>query len=66
MKIINITCPCCNKSVQVILSSHIDTGDVKVTGVFLNEENDESNIISDNDLLSKYNICLGESEVNYG
>lgn len=66
MKKINITCPCCNKSVQVILSSHIDTGDVKVTGVFLNEENDESNIISDNDLLSKYNICLGESEVNYG
>lgn len=66
MKKINITCPCCNKSVQVILSSHIDTGDVKVTGVFLNEENDDSNIISDNDLLSKYNICLGESEVNYG
>lgn len=63
---LNITCPCCNKSVQVILSSHIDTGDVKVTGVFLNEENDDSNIISDNDLLSKYNICLGESEVNYG
>ena len=66
MKKINITCPCCNKSVQVILSSHIDTGDVKVTGVFLNEENNDSNIISDNDLLSKYNICLGESEVNYG
>ena len=66
MKTINITCPCCNKSVQVILSSHIDTGDVKVTGVFLNEENDDSNIIYDNDLLSKYNICLGESEVNYG
>ena len=66
MKKINIICPCCNKSVQVILSSHIDTGDVKVTGVFLNEENDDSNIISDNDLLSKYNICLGESEVNYG
>lgn len=66
MKKINITCPCCNKSVQVILSSHMDTGDVKVTGVFLNEENDELNIISDNDLLSKYNICLGESEVNYG
>ena len=63
MKKINITCPCCNKSVQVILSSHIDTGDVKVTGVFLNEENDDSNIISDNDLLSKYNICFGESEV---
>ena len=63
---LNITCPCCNKSVQVILSSHIDTGDVKVTGVFLNEENDDSNIIYDNDLLSKYNICLGESEVNYG
>ena len=66
MKKINITCPCCNKSVQVILSSHMDTGDVKVTGVFLNEENDDSNIISDNDLLSKYNICLGDSEVNYG
>ena len=66
MKKINITCPCCNKSVQVILSYHMDTGDVKVTGVFLNEENDDSNIISDNDLLSKYNICLGESEVNYG
>ena len=63
---LNITCPCCNKSVQVILSSHMDTGDVKVTGVFLNEKNDDSNIISDNDLLSKYNICLGESEVNYG
>ena len=38
---LNITCPCCNKSVQVILYSHIDTGDVKVTGVFLNEENDD-------------------------
>ena len=63
---LNITCPCCNKSVQVILSSHIDTGDVKVTGVFLNEENDDLNIISDNDLFSKYNICLGESAVNYG
>ena len=63
---LNITCPCCNKSVQVILSSHMDTGDVKVTGVFLNEKNDDSNIISDNDLFSKYNICLGESEVNYG
>ena len=66
MKKINITCPCCNKSVQVILSSHMDTGDVKVTGVFLNEGNDDLDIISDNDLLSKYNICLGESEVNYG
>ena len=63
---LNITCPCCNKSVQVILSSHMDTGDVKVTGVFLNEENNDLDIISDNDLLSKYNICLGESEVNYG
>ena len=63
---LNITCPCCNKSVQVILSSHMDTGDVKVTGVFLNEENDDLNIISDNDLFSKYYICLGESEVNYG
>ena len=63
---LNITCPCCNKSVQIILSSHVDTGDVKVTGVFLNEENDDLDIISDNDLLSKYNICLGESEVNYG
>ena len=64
MKTINITCPCCNKSVQVILSSHIDTGDVKVTGVFLNEENDESNITNnpeelEKELFEKHNILLG-------
>ena len=40
MKTLNIKCPCCNKSIQVILSNS-DTGDVKVTGVFLVEENDD-------------------------
>ena len=60
---LNITCPCCNKSVQVILSSHIDTGDVKVTGVFLNEENDDSNINNQEELekilAEKHNILFG-------
>lgn len=36
---LNITCPCCNKSVQVILSDS-DTGDVKITGVFFDENDD--------------------------
>ena len=60
---LNITCPCCNKSVQVILSSHIDTGDVKVTGVFLNEENDDLNINNQEELekilAEKHNILFG-------
>ena len=63
MKKINITCPCCNKSVQVILSSHIDTGDVKVTGVFLNEENDDLDTNNQEELekiLAKtHNILFG-------
>lgn len=58
---LNITCPCCNKSVQVILSD-VDTGDVKITGVFLNEENDDLDIISNEELFNKYGICLGEGE----
>lgn len=62
---IDIVCPCCNNHVQIILSDS-DTGDVKVAGVFLNEENDDVNIISNNELLNKYGICLGESEVNNG
>ena len=60
---LNITCPCCNKSVQVILSSHIDTGDVKVTGVFLNEENDELDTNNQEELekilAEKHNILFG-------
>ena len=60
---LNITCPCCNKSVQVILSSHIDTGDVKVTGVFLNEENDDLNTNNQEELekilAEKHNILFG-------
>ena len=63
MKTINITCPCCNKSVQVILSSHIDTGDVKVTGVFLNEENDDLDTNNQEELekilVEKHNILFG-------
>lgn len=60
---LNITCPCCNKSVQVILSSHIDTGDVKVTGVFLNEENDDLDTNNQEKLekilAEKHNILFG-------
>lgn len=60
---LNITCPCCNKSVQVILSSHIDTGDVKVTGVFLNEENDDLDTNNQEELekilAEKHNIIFG-------
>ena len=60
---LNITCPCCNKSVQVILSSHIDTGDVKVTGVFLNEENDDLDTNNQEELekilVEKHNILFG-------
>ena len=63
MKKINIICPCCNKSVQVILSSHIDTGDVKVTGVFLNEENDDLDTNNQEELekilAEKHNILFG-------
>ena len=63
MKKINITCPCCNKSVQVILSSHMDTGDVKVTGVFLNEENDDLDTNNQEELekilAEKHNILFG-------
>ena len=63
MKKLNITCPCCNKSVQVILSSHIDTGDVKVTGVFLNEENDDLDTNNQDELekilAEKHNILFG-------
>ena len=39
MKTLNIKCPCCNKSIQVILSNS-DTGDVKITGVFFDENDD--------------------------
>lgn len=60
---LNITCPCCNKSIQVILSSHIDTGDVKVTGVFLNEENDDLDTNNQEELekilAEKHNILFG-------
>ena len=60
---LNITCPCCNKSVQVILSSYIDTGDVKVTGVFLNEENDDLDTNNQEELekilAEKHNILFG-------
>ena len=60
---LNITCPCCNKSVQVILSSHIDTSDVKVTGVFLNEENDDLDTNNQEELekilAEKHNILFG-------
>ena len=60
---LNITCPCCNKSVQIILSSHIDTGDVKVTGVFLNEENDDLDTNNQEELekilAEKHNILFG-------
>lgn len=57
---INVTCPCCNKSVQVILSD-VDTGDVKVTGVFLNDDLDIENNQEElaNELFEKQNILLG-------
>lgn len=59
---LNITCPCCNKSVQVILSD-VDTGDVKVTGVFLNEENDDLDTNNQEELekilAEKHNILFG-------
>jgi hypothetical protein len=59
---LKITCPCCNKSVQVILSD-VDTGDVKVTGVFLNEENDGLDTNNQEELekilAEKYNILFG-------
>ena len=59
---LNITCPCCNKSVQVILSD-VDTGDVKVTSVFLNYENDDLDTNSQEELekllAEKHNILFG-------
>ena len=58
---LNITCPCCNKSVQVILSD-MDTGDVKITGVFLNDDLDIENNQEElaNELFEKQNILLGQ------
>ena len=62
MKTLNIKCPCCNKSVQVILSD-VDTGDVKVTSVFLNDENDDLDTNSQEELekllAEKHNILFG-------
>lgn len=59
---LKITCPCCNKSVQVILSD-VDTGDVKVTSVFLNDENDDLDTNSQEELekllAEKHNILFG-------
>lgn len=59
---LNITCPCCNKSVQVILSD-VDTGDVKVTGAFLSDENDDLDTNSQEELekllAEKHNILFG-------
>lgn len=58
---LNITCPCCNKSVQVILSD-VDTGDVKVTGVFLNDDLDIENNQEEleKELFANQNILLGQ------
>ena len=58
---LNITCPCCNKSVQVILSD-VDTGDVKVTGVFLNDDLDIENNQEEleKELFKNQNILLGQ------
>ena len=60
MKKLNITCPCCNKSVQVILSD-VDTGDVKVTSVFLNDDLDIENNQEEleKELFKNQNILLG-------
>lgn len=57
---LKITCPCCNKSVQVILSD-VDTGDVKVTGVFLNDDLDIENNQEEleKELFENQNILLG-------
>ena len=57
---LNITCPCCNKSVQVILSD-VDTGDIKVTGVFLNDDLDIENNQEEleKELFANQNILLG-------
>lgn len=61
MKKINVTCPCCSKSIQVILSDS-DTGDVKITGVFF-DENDDLNKNNqeelEKELFEKHNILLG-------
>ena len=64
MKKVNIICPCCSKSIQVILSNS-DTGDVKVTGVFLVEENDDLDKTKNNqeelekELFENQGILLG-------
>lgn len=65
MKQIKIKCPCCEKYIQIILSSNIDTGDVKVASVFLNEEINDLYITKNNqeelanELFEKQNILLG-------
>ena len=61
MKKVNIICPCCNKSIQVILSDS-DTGDVKISGVFF-DENDDLNKNNQEELekilAEKHNLLLG-------
>lgn len=57
---INCRCPCCNKNVQIILS---DNGTDDFASVFLNEESDKNNKLSqdelEHELAEKHNILLG-------
>ena len=61
---INVTCPCCSKNIQVILSN-IGSSDISVTGVFFNKEHDDLYTTNNNqeelkkELFEKQNILIG-------
>ena len=61
---IEFKCPCCQKHIQLILSSNGDADD-KV-GVLSIKEKEDLYTISADELFDNYHIGLGESEVNNG
>ena len=61
---IEFKCPCCQKHIQLILSSNGDADD-KV-GVLSIKEKEDLYTISADELFDNNHISLGESEVNNG
>ena len=61
---IEFKCPCCQKHIQLILSSNGDADDnVSVLSI---KEKEDLYTISTDELFDNYHISLGESEVNNG
>lgn len=61
---IEFKCPCCQKHIQLILSSNGDADDN--VGVLSIKEKEDLHTISADELFDNYHISLGESEVNNG